>query len=68
MQASAIGKGEVALVAPLYYDAVHLIVRADSEFGTITELVGRRVSIGLPQSGMRGERQAPAPSIRPERR
>lgn len=44
-------------IAALYPEAIHLVVRADSDITTITDLAGKRVSISQPGSGTRIDAQ-----------
>lgn len=58
LQATALRRASVSLpalavLAPLYPEVVHVIVRADSEIRSIAELAGRALSIGPVGSGMR---------------
>ncbi|MEM9379187.1 MAG: serine/threonine-protein kinase [Planctomycetota bacterium] len=52
VQATAVRADELAVVAPLYHDLVHLVVRRESEIESPADFRGRRVSIGLAGSGM----------------
>ncbi len=45
---------DVRLIAHLYYDAVHIVVRADSTIQTLPDLRGKRVVMGDTQSGTTG--------------
>lgn len=49
--------GKVMALARVYDDYLHLVVRADRNITTLTELKGRRVSIGAPESGTIGTTQ-----------
>jgi TRAP transporter TAXI family solute receptor len=40
-------------VASLFPEPVHIVVRAESDIGSVTDLAGRRVALGSPQSGSR---------------
>ena len=53
IQASAVRADELAVIAPVYYDVVHLIVRRGSTIRSVADFAGRRVSAGLEGSGMR---------------
>lgn len=53
LQASSVSLADLALLAPLYPEVVHVVVRADSPFERIAELAGRRVVLGGAGSGMR---------------
>ena len=52
LQAGAIQSGKVAIVAPLYEDLIHIVVRRGSGIQSIGDLAGQRVSIGMEESGM----------------
>jgi len=41
------------VVAPLYYDIVHIVVRADASMSSLRDLAGCRVILGAKGSGMR---------------
>ncbi|GAA4820610.1 TAXI family TRAP transporter solute-binding subunit [Streptomyces ziwulingensis] len=47
------GAGRLRGVARLYDDYVQLVVPVDSEIRTVADLRGKRVAIGLPDSGVR---------------
>lgn len=51
LQATAVRSGKVAVVAPLYYEAVHLLVRKGSGVDTLDLLRGHRVALGKSDSG-----------------
>lgn len=57
LQASSVESDEIAVVAPLYYEAVHLLVPKDTEAENLEALTSNgaklRVWLGLPQSGNR---------------
>ncbi len=53
MQASAINDDRLCVVAPLFYEAVHLLVREDSGVQSILQLAGHRVAVGPEGSGSR---------------
>ena len=53
MQASAIRGDVICVVAPLFYEAVHLLVRNDSGVKTVGDLRGHRVAVGPQGSGSR---------------
>lgn len=53
LQENAIESSRVAVVAPLYFDAVHVVVRSTSGLGSLDDFAGRAVSLGPPGSGMR---------------
>ena len=53
LQADAIGAQNVAVVAPLYYEAVHVFVRRGLGIASLSELAGRRVNVGVAQAGNR---------------
>ncbi len=53
LQADSIGSNSIALIAPLYYEAVHIIVRTDSAVESIADLRGKQISIGPEKAGSR---------------
>ncbi|GIW99002.1 MAG: protein kinase [Pirellulaceae bacterium] len=53
VQADAITTPRVAVVAPLFYEAVHLIARTDTDIQAVDQFRGHRVLIGSPKSGSR---------------
>ncbi|NND98705.1 MAG: TAXI family TRAP transporter solute-binding subunit [Pirellulaceae bacterium] len=53
LQASAISGDDLCVVAPLFYEAVHVLVRHDSTIQSVEHLGGRQVAIGPPGSGSR---------------
>lgn len=53
LQASTIPSEGVSVLAPLYPEVVHVIVRDDSSIRGLAELAGKRVALGVPDSGMR---------------
>jgi TRAP transporter TAXI family solute receptor len=52
LQTRAIQPESISVVALLYYDAIHIIVRQPSDVRTQTDLRGKKISIGLDGSGM----------------
>lgn len=53
LQENAIASRDITVAAPLYYDAVHFIVRHDSRIRGLGDLAGACVSLGPDGSGMR---------------
>tara|TARA_R110002049_G_scaffold4601_5_gene32254 strand:+ start:355713 stop:357857 length:2145 start_codon:yes stop_codon:yes gene_type:complete len=53
MEASAIRGGNLCVVAPLFYEAVHVLAREDSGIRTMDDLSGHRVAVGPSGSGSR---------------
>ncbi len=51
LQANMVGSSPIRVVAPLYYEAVHLIVRKGSGIYSIADLKHRNVMIGVEKSG-----------------
>lgn len=43
--------GKLRAIASLYPEAMHIVVRKDSQIGDISELIGKRVSVGARKSG-----------------
>lgn len=53
MQFSAIRGEDLCVVAPLLYEAVHVLVRDDQEISSLSDLAKRRVAVGPEGSGSR---------------
>ncbi|MEM7478566.1 MAG: serine/threonine-protein kinase [Planctomycetota bacterium] len=53
LQADAIGSPKVAVVTPLYYEAVHVFVRRGQGIESIEDLRNRRVNVGIEKAGAR---------------
>ncbi|MEM9586954.1 MAG: serine/threonine-protein kinase [Planctomycetota bacterium] len=53
MQASAVDGDNLCVVAPLFYEAVHVLVRSNSDVQSIGQLRGRSVAVGPQGSGSR---------------
>ncbi len=53
LQATAVELDQVSVLAPLYREVVHVIVRSDAGVERLVDLVDKRVSVGLRGSGMR---------------
>ncbi len=53
MQASALNDDRLNVVAPLFYEAVHLLARDDSGVRSINQLAGHRCAVGPDGSGSR---------------
>ena len=51
MQESSVRSDQVAVVAPLFYEAVHILIPKESEIKHIVELVGKRILMGTKDSG-----------------
>ncbi len=51
LQGTALSSNRVSVVAPLYYEAVHLIVRKSIGAKSLSDLHQRRIAIGLQDSG-----------------
>jgi len=51
LQANMVGSSPITVVAPLYYEAVHLIVRNDSGINSVADLKQMNVMIGVEKSG-----------------
>ncbi len=45
---------ELRAIASLFPEPVHIVVRADSPIASVEDLAGKRVDLGLPNSGTRG--------------
>lgn len=53
LQADVVDESEVSVIAPLYYEVVHLLVRQDLNLTRIEELKNRRVFLGKEKTGSR---------------
>lgn len=53
LQASAVGGENLCVVAPLFYEPVHLLARNDSGVDSIDDLPGHRIAVGPATSGSR---------------
>ncbi|WP_146677778.1 serine/threonine-protein kinase [Pirellula sp. SH-Sr6A] len=53
MQESAVRSDQVAVVAPLFYEAVHILVRKELGIRRIEDIASRRVMLGSKASGTR---------------
>ncbi len=53
VQAGAVPLDGVAVIAPLSLEVVHVIVRRGTGIDSLADLRGKRVALGLPDSGMR---------------
>ena len=51
LQANSVDSAAIAVVAPLYYEALHLLVRNDTTLNDIADLRGKRVMLGSEKSG-----------------
>ncbi len=52
VQADIVSADQISVVAPLYYDVVHVIVRRGRGITRVEDLVGHAVALGAPGSGM----------------
>ncbi len=53
IQADALSSPTLAVVSPLYYEVVHILVRSDLPFDSIEQLRGHRIALGSEKSGVR---------------
>lgn len=53
LQDGAVGMQGLSVIAPLYYDVVHIVVRKESQITDIDALAGKNVVLGPAGSGMR---------------
>lgn len=53
LQADAVSSSMIAVVAPLYYEVVHIVVRADLNLKSISELRDKLVIVGAQKAGSR---------------
>lgn len=51
LQADAIRSSDVAVVAPLYYEAVHILARADLAVDSLVQFRAMKVNVGSEQAG-----------------
>ncbi|WP_168566403.1 serine/threonine-protein kinase [Crateriforma spongiae] len=53
LQASAVSGDPLCVIAPLFYEVVHVMVRRDSGIQTLDDFAGHRVAVGPKASGSR---------------
>ncbi|TWU43362.1 Serine/threonine-protein kinase PrkC [Novipirellula aureliae] len=53
MQASAVSGDTICVVAPLFYEKIHLLVASDSDIQSPADLANRRIAVGPLGSGSR---------------
>lgn len=53
LQENAIKGEQIAVVAPLYYEVVHFVVRKDRGIASLDDVADKNVSLGATDSGMR---------------
>ncbi|EKJ99024.1 serine/threonine protein kinase [Rhodopirellula baltica SH28] len=53
IQATAVNGETLRVVAPLFYEAVHVLIRDDSEIDSVEDLSGQRIAVGPHGSGSR---------------
>jgi len=53
MQAIAMTGDRLGVIAPLFYEAIHIMVRGESDIGSTTDINGHQIAVGLPGSGSR---------------
>lgn len=58
LQADSLGSGSIAVVAPLYYEAVHILVRADLGIASLAEFRNRRINVGPDKAGSQSVAQS----------
>ncbi|QDV23138.1 Serine/threonine-protein kinase PknB [Aureliella helgolandensis] len=51
LQADAVDSGAIAVVAPLYFEVVHVLVRADSDLTKLSEFGHHRIAVGDQMAG-----------------
>jgi eukaryotic-like serine/threonine-protein kinase len=51
LQSDALGLATVVVVAPMYYEVVHILVRNGLDVGTLADLRDKRVIVGSPRGG-----------------
>jgi TRAP transporter TAXI family solute receptor len=53
LQADVVDDSEVAVIAPIYYEVVHLLRRSDCDLESLADLRSRRVYLGREKAGSR---------------
>jgi TRAP-type uncharacterized transport system substrate-binding protein len=53
MQAGAMGSDDLCVVAPLFFEAIHLLVRTESPFTRVDQIGGNDIAVGPTGSGSR---------------
>lgn len=53
MQAAAMGNDELSVVAPLFFEAIHILVREDSAIREVSGIEGHEIAVGPAGSGSR---------------
>lgn len=53
MQAGAMGSDDLCVVAPLFFEAIHVLVRADSPITHVNQIGGNEIAVGPTGSGSR---------------
>lgn len=53
MQAGAMGSDDLCVVAPLFFEAIHVLVRAESPFTHVDQIGGNEIAVGPTGSGSR---------------
>jgi TRAP transporter TAXI family solute receptor len=53
MQESTVRSDQVAVVAPLFHEAVHILVRGELNLERVDQLIGKRILMGTKDSGTR---------------
>ncbi|HBE72225.1 MAG TPA: protein kinase, partial [Planctomycetaceae bacterium] len=51
VQSDAVDSAEISVVAPMYFEVVHILVRGDLGISTLAELSGRKVKVGSQKGG-----------------
>ncbi len=54
LQADAVETSQISVVAPLYYEAVHIVVQADVDCKSLLDLRDKRVIVGAKKAGSNG--------------
>lgn len=53
MQAGAMGSDDLCVIAPLFFEAIHVLVRADSPLTHVDQIGGHEIAVGPTGSGSR---------------
>jgi TRAP transporter TAXI family solute receptor len=53
LQADSTGDSNIAVIAPLFYEAIHLLVRQELKIQNVSQLAGRSVIVGSEKAGAR---------------